>query len=178
MKDFSRKSFNLQGANAHLKMLYTFFLVFVLIGLATNVAYGVSRIGLTPGAVADYYAGPQGDGDDDDSMLFGKEFGELLNTTHFHAYIQGVVLLILTHLYVGAPGSYVVKTGVILAGFVSCLGDILTPWLVRYASGGFAPLMLLWWTGIFVSFLTMILVSLWAMWGPRSRSAAAASGAG
>ncbi len=158
MKDFGRKSFNLATANRQLKWVYTFFLVFVLIGLLTNVAYGLFRIGLGYSAVAGYYRGAE------QGMQFGKEFGELLNTSHFHAYIQGVMFLILTHLYAGTQASDGVKAAVVTVAFVSSVGDIVTPWLVRYLSTAFAPLMPLWWTGLLLSYLAIILSSLSAMW--------------
>lgn len=161
MKDFGRKGFSLQTSSPQLKVIYTSFLVFILIGLATNLGYGFFRIGLTMESVAGYYRGT------DEAMEFGKEFGELLNTSHFHAYIQGIIFLILTHLYAASHGGHRMKAVIIGVAFVSCIGDILTPWFVRYAWEGFGLFMLVWWIGIFVSFMTMIVASLLTMWRPK-----------
>ncbi len=165
MRDFARAGFSLRQARRDVKLVYTGFLLFVAMGFTTNALVQLVRIGPTLHRIAAYYRG----GELGQAMAFPKTFGELLELTHFHAFIMGVVFLILAHLCLATRLAPWLKALLILLACFSSLGDLASYWLIRYLSPAWALLQLLSWAGMWVGYGGMILVSLWEMWwgGPR-----------
>jgi hypothetical protein len=160
MRDFAKPGFRLAQLPRDIKWVYTGFLVFVGLGLCTNGLFQCTRIGLTLNRIAMYYRG----GELEQSMTFPKTFVQLLELTHFHTFIMGVIFLILAHLVIATAISPWLKTSLILFACVGSLGDIASYWLIRYVSPVFAVLQVLSWIGTWVGYGGMLVVTLRDMW--------------
>ncbi len=164
MKSFASGGFRLRDAPRSLRLIYAGFLVVTAVGLLTQLGFQTERIGWTPAAIATYYRG----GETGDTMAFPKPFGHLVEVSHAHAFMMGVVFLVLAHLFAGSPllgGA--VKGAVILTAFLGVVGDVGAPWLIRYVAAGFAWLQLAAWLALWLAGLGMLGVSLWECLGAR-----------
>src|SRR5215475_16098382 len=106
MRQFSNPGFRLAQLSREVKWVYTGFLVFVGLGFCTNGLFQLTRIGPTLHRIATYYRG----GELGQSMTFPKTFAELLELTHFHTFMMGVLFLILAHLMVATAAPTRLKT--------------------------------------------------------------------
>ena len=100
----------------------------------TNFAIYFSRMSLRPSSVVSYYNGSEQD------FRPPRSSESLLETTHMHLPMMGMVLLFLTHLALYVPISREAKIGLVVTAFVSAALDEGSGWLVRFASPAFAPL--------------------------------------
>ncbi len=163
MKDFSRPQFRLANSSVEVKGVYTGFLIFALIGYLTVILIQAIRIGATPEAIAIHYRGGQDEGS------FPMSFGQMLEITHFHAFIEGIVLLTLGHLFLATGASRRLKQIVLVVAFGSTLLDLGSPWLIRYGSAGFAYLQLAAWMGIALSAIPLLFLPLREMWWEKKK---------
>jgi hypothetical protein len=161
MRDFSRPGFQLSQLSRETKWVYTCFLVFVALGFGTNALFQCTRIGPTLHHIALYYRG----GETAQTMTFPKTYAQLLELTHFHTFIMGVLFLILAHRLLGSAIAPRLKIGLIVLACVGSLGDIASYWLIRYVAEAFAGLQLLSWLSMWVGYGGMLIVPLWDMWG-------------
>jgi hypothetical protein len=161
MREFSKPGFRLAQLSRDAKWVYTIFLIFVGLGFGTNGLFQVTRIGLTLDRIAIYYRG----GELEQAMTFPKTFAQLLELSHFHMFIMGVLFLILAHLILATAISPWLRTSLIILACVGSLGDIASYWLIRYVSPVFAALQMLSWVGMWIGYGGMIVISLWDMWG-------------
>jgi hypothetical protein len=136
-------------------MIYAAFLLLVALGLVTQAAIQSGRIGLTPAAIASYYRG----GETGDVMTFPKEFWQLLEVTHAHAFVMAVVFLVLAHLFVSTSLSDRTKAAFLTLAFVGTIGDLLSPWLVRYGAAWCAWIALASWMAQGVGNLALLVLS-------------------
>lgn len=97
-------------------------------------------------------------------MAFPKSFSALIETTHFHAFVMGLLYLTLAHLFVATEISRRLKRAVLLGGFLFTLLDLLLPWAVRYLSSGFASALVAAWAGEWVTYMTMVISALFDLW--------------
>ncbi|HUJ60988.1 MAG TPA: hypothetical protein VLX92_20935 [Kofleriaceae bacterium] len=160
MQTFTRRGFQLRTASFETRVAYTWFLVLVVLGLATLVALA-ARVGLTPGAIATYYRG------DDTEMSFPKTFWQLVETSHFHLFTVPVVVLILSHLLYGTPTSARLRVRLTLVTFTGALLEAIGPWLVRYVAGAMAYALLLGWVLLVAGAVAILIVTLMSMWAPE-----------
>lgn len=158
MKNFTRRGYRIVDATWETKLLYSFFLVFTLIGLVTIAAYQCAIIGWNPAAIQGHYVGNEA------TMSFPKSFLQLLEITHAHAFIMGLVYLTLAHIVVATRLSDGMKRVLIIGGFIATTLDLLLPWGIRYGSVALAPLMPLAWVLEWVFYLSYILIPLYDMW--------------
>lgn len=98
----------------------------------TNAAMYFTRMGLDPVSVQTYYLGST------EEFSAPRSAASLLETTHAHLPVMGVVLLLLTHLLIFAPGSERNKKRFIAAAFGSAILGEASGWLTRFAHPGFA----------------------------------------
>lgn len=162
MRDFASAGFQLSQARRAIKVIYSGFLVFVGLGLCTNGLFQFVHIGPTVHRVATYYRG----GNLGPAMVFPKTFVQLLELTHFHTFIMGVIFVILAHLLVATRLASRMKAALICLAFAGSLGDVASYWLIRYLSPLFALLQLLSWVGMWLGYGGMIVMALWDMWCP------------
>ncbi|GIX46516.1 MAG: hypothetical protein KatS3mg131_0727 [Candidatus Tectimicrobiota bacterium] len=165
MRDFVRVGFRLRRAQREVKLVYTGFLLFVALGLGTNGVMQLWRIGPSLARIAAYFRG----GELGEAMAFPKTFGELLELTHFHAFMMGVVFLILAHLCLATGLATPWKAALILLALGGSLGDLAAYWLLRYLSPAWALLQLLAWVAMWLGYGGMLLVALWEMWSGATR---------
>jgi len=165
MKDFTKKVGTsparswLEQSSQEIRVIYTLFIVFALVGHLSFILISVYRIGPTVSEIVRHYRG-----DPSNEMSFPKEFMELLEVTHFHAYIEGILLLVLAHLFAAAPLAKKIKMTVIATAFGSTFLDLSAPWLIRYLTPYAAYLQVLAWAGMCVSYLPLTFAPLYYLW--------------
>lgn len=160
MRAFGGNNYLLRDARVEVRLVYTGFLLLVLIGMGTMVAFQVYHIGPTPGRVAAYYRGGEVGGE----MTFPKTFRQLVEVTHFHSFIMAVVYLVLAHLFIATTVRPSWKRGLVIVAFGGLVGDMVSPWLIRYLSGAFAYGQLVAWAAEWVGFGAFVLVPIGEMW--------------
>ncbi len=165
MRAFAANGYMLRYARLEIRLIYSAFLLFVLIGMATTAAFQIGHIGLSPSSIAAHYLG----GEVGDEMTFAKTFRQLVEGTHFHAFIMGVIYLVLAHLFVATALDARWKRFFIIVGMVGLAADLILPWLIRYASGTFSYGLLLAWLAEWTGFAAYIFVPLGEMWLPSPR---------
>jgi hypothetical protein len=160
MKNFAYSSFRLRDASFEIRLVYSLFLLLVLVGLATTWVFQFQRIGFSTQRVVAYYLGGEIQG----QMFFPKNLTALLEETHFHAFMMSVVFLILSHLFLATSARKGTKLFFILMTFFSHLADMGSTWLVRTSSPAFAYLLLVSWAGLWIGYGGMISLPLCEMW--------------
>src|SRR5919112_68261 len=90
MRNFNAR-FRLRDPDRHIRLVYTFFLLFILAGFSFSFFWAHSMTGLSPKGIADHYLGSD--------SKFGEpmSFRELAEVTHFHLFTMPVVFMILVH---------------------------------------------------------------------------------
>ncbi len=170
MRVFGSSSYLLSDARVEVRLVYTGFLLLAMIGMATMALMQWKHIGPMPAAIATYFRGGERDG----AMIFPKTFRELVELTHFHAFIMGVVYLVLAHLVLATSAGDAMKRVAIVLGLVGLLGDLVGVWLIRYVSGAFAWAQVLFWVAEWVGFSLFVYYPLREMWFREGRAADAA----
>jgi hypothetical protein len=161
MREFGKAGFSLKRAPAPLRLVYGGFLALTAIGFASQLAFQVGRIGLSPAAIATYYRGS----DTGELMVFPKNFGQLLEVTHAHAFVMGIVFLILAHLFASTSVPQRLKAIVLAVAFAGTAGDLVFPWLVRYGAAWCAWLLLAAWTAQGLGNVVLLGISGWECLG-------------
>jgi len=163
MREFAKGGFSLKRAPRQLRAIYGGFLVLTAIGLGSQLAFQVGRIGLHPTAIATYYRGSESG----DVLVFPKAFAQLLEVTHAHAFTMAIVFLILAHLFVATSTPEPVKATVLAVAFTGTVGDLASPWLVRYVAAGCAWIALGSWVAQGIGNFVLLAVSAWECLGGR-----------
>jgi hypothetical protein len=161
LKNFTYPVYRLAAASREVRIIYTGFLIFAALGMLTIGLYQLKRIGVTYDLIVAYYRG----GELEQEMTYPKTFTQLLETTHFHAFIMGISFLTLAHLFIATGLGPRMKWSVIGLAFFSSLADIAGPWLIRYISPAFAILQFFAWLGMWLGYGALILLPLYEMWG-------------
>lgn len=174
MREFGSSGFRLGRASLEARLVYTGFLGLTLMGFLTIGIFQGVQIGIRVSEVVAYYRG----GETATAMTFPKTFVQLLEVTHFHTFIMGVVFLVLGHLLLATGLSGRWKLALLLGAFSGSLGDLAGAWLIRYVSGGFALLQLLAWLALWVGYGGMVVAALREMWGAPSRGSRPAGASG
>ena len=160
MRNFNQK-FRLRDSDRHIRMLYTLFLLLMFVGFGFSFFWAHSMTGLSPQGIAEHYRGSD--------VTFGEpmSFRELAEITHFHLFTMPVVFMILVHVLYLTMASEAIKISMTWLAFGGVLLDLVSPWLISYLSPVFVLTML---TGdllMTVSFLVMMAVPLYEMWGMK-----------
>lgn len=158
MREFASTRFRLKHAPRWQKVLYSSFLLFMLIGAGTDLVFGLTKTGLTAHGIVDYYRG------NPDRLMFEKTFQELLEVTHMHAFMMPVVLLVLGHLFFLTDWPAQRKRWVAGIALLTMGLEIVTPWAVRYWHPAWAHMKLLAGYGFGAALLCLIAVPLAEMW--------------
>jgi hypothetical protein len=117
-----------------MRMTLAWTLVFAAGLWATNAAMYLKRMSLTPASVQAYYLGSA------EEFSQPRSAASMLEVSHAHFAVMGVMLLLLTHLAIFAPWADLVKRWVIGLAFGSAILGEASGWLVRFVSPGFAVL--------------------------------------
>jgi hypothetical protein len=158
MNDFKNRGFRIANSTLEVKLVYTGFLLFAAIGYLTMTLMGFVRIGASAAAVVVHYRGSGGE------EAFPRAVGQMLEEAHFHAFIEGIVLLVLAHLFVATGVSRRIKFAVIGLAYTSTLLDLAAPWLVKYVAPGFASMQIGCWSFMLLTAAALIGVPLYEMW--------------
>jgi hypothetical protein len=158
VRDFSRRSYRIGHSTPEIKVIYTGFLIFAAVGYLTLVAIALTRVGPSYQQIVEHYRGS------DNEDLLPRPVGQMLEEAHFHAFIQGVTLLVLTHLFVATGGSRRFKRAVVVVAFAATLADLASPWLVRFAAPAFAALQMTSWILMTGTAVLLIGVPIYDMW--------------
>jgi hypothetical protein len=121
---------------------------------------------LKPSSVVTYYNGSEQD------FRPPRSSASLLETTHMHLPMMGMVLLFLTHLAIFAPIPRGAKVGFIAAAFTSAVLDEAGGWLVRFVSPAFAPLKIVGFLGLQGAIAFLLLTLALFLFGAARRQAA------
>ena len=140
------------------RLVYTFFIVFMIIGFVSSLFLYQDGIGWRGDQVSTWYRG------DDAQMAFPKSFRQMMETFHFHLFTVPVCYLIVAHLFMLGSMGRRWKLFWICAGFASTLFHLFAPWVAwKWPSpaGWVMPA-----TGAFflVSWVVMLSGPLWDMW--------------
>ncbi len=169
MRVFGSSGYLLSDTRLEVRLVYTGFLFLALIGMATMAVLQWKHIGPTPAAIATYFRGGERGGE----MTFPKTVRELVELTHFHAFIMGLIYLVLAHLVLATSAPEGVKRVAIVLAFVGLAGDLVGVWLIRYVSGAFAWAQVSFWIAQWVGFGAFVYYPLREMWFSEGSSARA-----
>jgi small-conductance mechanosensitive channel len=169
MRAFGSPAYLLSDARFEVRVAYTGFLVLATIGMATMAMLQWVHIGPTPGNIASYFRGGERDG----AMTFPKTVRELVELTHFHAFIMGIVYLVLAHLVLATTAPELVRRVAIVLALVGLVGDLVGVWLIRYVSGAFAWAQLCFWIAEWIGFSAFVYYPMREMWFREGRAARA-----
>jgi hypothetical protein len=160
VKAFAANGYQIGRARVEVRIVYTGFLVLVTIGMVTMAAFQLKHIGPGPEQIAIHYRGGERAG----AMSFPKSFRELVEVTHFHAFIMGIVYLVLAHLYLATGTSQWAKRAGIVVAFVGLTGDLIGVWLIRYVSAAFAYPQVAFWLAEWIGFAAFVYCPMRDMW--------------
>ena len=139
-------------------------LLFLLGFWISNFGLYFSKMGLSPDSVIRYYRGSE------EMFIPPRSALSLIETTHTHLPMMGILILFLTHLVIFAPFANNLKIGIILTAFLSALSSETASWLVRFVHPNFAYLKIASFL-IFQSVLGFLLVVLALfLWEARRRA--------
>lgn len=195
MRQFARP-FSITRLSLEARVLYTGFLLFLVLGFVSSVwLYIDSFGGLSGQGSVEYYrggavthehaptaeteGGPALDLPEDGPSLevpveaeapvplrLEKPARQVMETFHFHLFTVPVVLLIVGHLFMLTGLSMRWKVGVIAVSSVATFVHLLAPLLVRFVGPQWGWLMPVSVVGAAVGWLPMLLWPLWEMWRP------------
>ncbi len=157
MRNFNTR-FRLRDSDRHIRLLYTQFLLLMLVGFAFSFFWAHDMTGLLPQGVADHYRGSD--------ATFGEpmSFRELAEVTHFHLFTMPVIFMILVHVLYLTNASPAIKVWMTWLSFGGVVLDLGSPWLITYISPIFVITMLSGDILMTVSFLVMMAIPLYEMW--------------
>jgi hypothetical protein len=159
------------GSHSHqplMRLSLALTLVLLLGFWATNFAMYFSRMGLDTASVVAYYNGSEVD------FRPARTAASMLETTHMHLPMMGLVLLLLTHLLIFVPLSGTWKRALIGGVFLFAILSESGGWLVRFVNPSLAPVKIAGFLGLQAS-LAILLVALGVSLA-RPRRVAAGSG--
>ena len=157
MRNFNTR-FRLRDTDRHIRLVYTWFLLLMLVGFLFTFFWAHSMTDLTPKGIAEHYRGSD--------ATFGEPmpFGQLAETTHFHLFTMPVVFMIMVHVLYLTMASPMIKVVSTWVAFLGVTLDLVSPWLIAYVSPIFVLTML---TGdllMVISFLIMFVIPMYEMW--------------
>lgn len=157
MRNFNTR-FRLRDTDRHIRLVYSWFLLLMLVGFLFTFFWAHSMTDLTPAGIAAHYRGSD--------ATFGEpmSFGQLAETTHFHLFTMPVVFLIMVHVIYLTMASPRLKVLTTWAAFLGVSLDLVSPWLITYASPFFVLSLLAGDVLMLGSFLVMLTVPLHEMW--------------
>ena len=167
MRSFGSSGYLLSEARLEVRLVYTGFLVLAVIGFLTTAVFQLKQVGPTPERVAIYYRG----GTREMTMVFAKTFRELVEVTHFHAFVMGLIYLVTAHLFLATTASDWVKRAGVIAAFAGLAGDLAGAWLIRYVSPLFAYTHVACWLLEWAGFGAFVFYSMREMWFRHEREA-------
>jgi hypothetical protein len=141
------------------KTLITLFSSAIAVAMLVGVANYYQRTHLTIQGTQEWYRGNE-DNPAPDELRFPKTTLELLDVTHPHLFFQSIMFFVLCHVFSLTQVRERWKVSLYAAAFASVLTEAGLPWLIRYGSGVFAPLLLV---STSVMCLCILVLLVWPM---------------
>lgn len=123
----------------------------LLLFWVTNFGLYFSRMSLRPSSVVAYYNGSEED------FRPPRSAPSMLETTHMHLPMMGIVLLLLTHLAIFVPLPKAAKPALVVGAFASALLEESGGWLVRFVSPAFALVKVIGFVGLQSAILILLI---------------------
>lgn len=152
--------------NPMMRLTLAFLVLFLSGFVVTNFLMYFERMGLTPSSVTSYYNG------NEEEFRPARTYGSMLEVTHGHLPMMGLVLLMLTHLVIFAPFSRKQKILLISASFAAALAEESGGWLVRFVAPEFAWVKIIGFCllqGALILLLASLALYLWRSWRENGR---------
>jgi hypothetical protein len=145
------------------KILITLFSVALAVAMFVGVANYYHRTHLTVEGTSQWYRGNE-DQQDPQVMRFPKTVLELLEVTHPHLFFQSIMFFVLCHIFSLSRVSDRRKMWLYGLAFGSVFTEAGLPWLIRFGSDLFSPLLLLSTSVMSISILILLIVPIREMW--------------
>ena len=120
--------------NTLLRWILIAYLGFVLLfWLSAGLAY-FTKMSLSPDSVVAYFLGDVG-------QAFGRPprpFASMVETSHYHLFAMGMLVMVLAHLLLFAPVRPRLKVALTGLAFSTTLANEASSWLVRFVHPQFA----------------------------------------
>jgi isoprenylcysteine carboxyl methyltransferase (ICMT) family protein YpbQ len=121
-----------QNRQLLLNTLILMFLGYIVLLWLSNGLLFFHKMDLTADSVVSYYLGSE------EEFTQPKSYQSLLETSHFHFFAMGMLILTLTHLMLMTSMSTLAKVWLSAAVYLSAVADEIAGWLVRFVSPLFA----------------------------------------
>lgn len=152
------------------KVLITLFSGAIAVAMFVGVANYYHRTHLTVQGTQEWYRGNE-ENPRPAELRFPKTTLELLDVTHPHLFFQSIMFFVLCHLFSLTQVSERWKTALYAAAFGSVLTEAGLPWLIRFESGMFAPLLLVSTSVMCVCIVLLMVMPVREMWFAAKRPA-------
>lgn len=119
--------------NDLLKIIILFTVIFFVFLWLTNLLLYL-KVGLSYESVVEYYRGSE------ENFRPPKSYLGLLEEAHFHFFSIAIILVTLNHLILFTNIKSFNKLLIIVVSYLSAFFDIVSGWLIRFVSPGFAYL--------------------------------------
>jgi hypothetical protein len=186
MRQFASSGFRLWNLGLDAKILYTSFCLLTLLGVLSSALYYGDLVGSGTRGIRRYYAGetertaeppataspaagptidlPENAEAARAPIVVPIGYRKLLEVTHFHLFTMPVVLLIVGHLFLATGLGDRAKRAWLVIASASVAAHLATPWVVRYAGAGLAPLHAVTGISLTLSMTVLTLYPVLAMW--------------
>lgn len=121
-----------QNRQLLLNTLILMFLGYIVLLWVSNGMLFFHKMDLTAESVVSYYLGSEKE------FTQPKSYQSMLETSHFHFFAMGMLILTLTHLMLMTTLSIRTKVWLSLVVYLSAIADEVGGWLVRFVSPVFA----------------------------------------
>ncbi len=121
-----------QNRQLLLNTLILMFLGYILLLWISNGLLFFHKMNLTAESVVSYYLGSE------EEFTQPKSYQSMLETSHFHFFAMGMLILTLTHLMLMTTMPVRAKVWLSLTVYLSAVADEIAGWLVRFGSPVFA----------------------------------------
>ncbi len=157
------------------KLFITFFLI--MIGFAFFVAClnFYDRTGFSTAKSVRHYSGDEDNFNDDvdydsnekllqEGFFFPKQYREILEITHVHAFMIPLVLFVLSRILSMTKINESIKITIYSTAFISGIINLLCPYLIRYKSDIFTIPLILSYFFMGFCFIAFISLPIYEMW--------------
>lgn len=145
------------------RILITLFSAAIAVAMLVGVANYYQRTHLTVQGTEEWYRGNENN-PSPEALRFPKTTLELLDVTHPHLFFQSIMFFILCHVFSLTQVRERWKTSLYAASFASVLTEAGLPWLIRFGSEIFAPLLLVSTTLMCACILILLVLPVREMW--------------
>jgi hypothetical protein len=145
------------------RILITLFASAIAVAMLVGVANYYQRTHLTVTGTQEWYRGNEDDPQPTE-LRFPKTTLELLEVTHPHLFFQSIMFFILCHVFSLTLVRERLKIALYASAFASVLSEAGLPWLIRFGSEAFAPLLLASTSLMCLCILVLVVVPVREMW--------------